>query len=46
MARQLAAPWHWALLVHIFGSTWYLLFVAGQVGHLVCLRLFPLLALF
>ncbi|KAM5331461.1 ADAMTS-like protein 1 isoform 2-T2 [Glossophaga mutica] len=47
MARRLAAPWHWALLVRIFGSTWYLLFVAGQVlgdqnEERVFLREFPL----
>ncbi|XP_074186439.1 ADAMTS-like protein 1 isoform X2 [Rhinolophus sinicus] len=46
MAR-LAAPWHSALLVRIFGSTWCLLFVAGQVcgdenQGAVFLREFPL----
>ncbi|XP_045696740.1 ADAMTS-like protein 1 isoform X1 [Phyllostomus hastatus] len=47
MARRLAAPRHWALLVHIFVSTWYLFFVAGQAlgdqnEELVFLREFPL----
>ncbi|XP_036187124.1 ADAMTS-like protein 1 isoform X1 [Myotis myotis] len=46
MARP-AAPWHSALAVRIFGSTWWLLFVAGQVcgdqhEGLVFLREFPL----
>lgn len=45
MAR-LAAPWHSALLVRIFGSTWWLLFVAGQVGRSARLAFLPLLAFF
>lgn len=45
MARR-AAPWHSELLVRIFGSTWCLLFVAGQVGQSAHLESLTLLALF
>lgn len=45
MAR-LAALWHSAPLVSIFGSTWFLLFVARQVGQSERPASLPLLALF